>query len=158
MSQIHVLHSVGPNLYHVVVHGLAPAGNNRAGVAWSTAIKNAGLAKSQMVKGPGPGQITEAENNAVNAGTTLEGSFQWRDDPNWDAATRKNDILGRADQLIADLSAHYQEQLGFFGYVEPAEEMIEEPPPEEPPPEEIEEPPPARAATQRAGHHKRGRR
>ncbi len=113
--RMHILQSSGLNLYTVIVHAPTPAGNNSAGVAWSTAIQNAGLAGTQMTVGNGAGQITSNESNQVSAGTVIEASLPWEDNPAWDAATRLADLNARAaiavNSAIADLSA----RLKWFG-------------------------------------------
>ncbi len=114
MSKIHVLEG-GNNLYHAVVHGPAPNGNNAAGVAWSVAIANSGRAISVLPVGNGPGQIAQAELNQVQAGTVIEGQFTWQDDPSWSPVERAADLDLRANQIIADLTARYQAELNYFG-------------------------------------------
>lgn len=115
MAKIHVLEGGGNNLYQVVVHTPAPAGNNSAGVAWSVAIANSGHATSQMPVGNGPGQIAQAELNQVEAGSVIEGSFPWQDNPAWTPAERAADLDLRANQMAAELSARYQANLNYFG-------------------------------------------
>lgn len=115
MSSIHVIQGRN-NVYSVVVHVATPAGNNAAGVAWSTAIKNAGRAKTVMQVGSGAGQITTAESNDVTNGAVLEGVFQWQDNPAWTNAERIADVELRAQQLRDELLARVQDELKFFGY------------------------------------------
>lgn len=113
--KIHILEGSGNNLYSVVVHTPAPSGNNDAGIAWSVAIGNSGHAISVMPVGNGPGQIAQAELNQVQAGTVIEGTFVWQDDPAWTPAERAADLDLRASQLAAELSARYQTNLKYFG-------------------------------------------
>lgn len=115
MARIHVLQSVGPNLYQVVVHDTTPAGNNSAGISWATAIQNAGLATSVMTLGNGAGQIAQNELNQVQAGTTLEGVFTFQDDPSWNAATRNANLDAVANQTLAELQTRYASLLKWFG-------------------------------------------
>lgn len=115
MARIHVLESVGLNTYRVVVHDTTPGGNNPAGIAWSTAIQNAGRAITSMTEGSGAGQITTAERATVLNGTVLEGSFAWQDDPLWNNAQRNADLDLRATQLIDELQARLAAELRYFG-------------------------------------------
>lgn len=115
MARIHVLQAAGVDTYTVVVHAPTPAGNNSAGIAWSTALANAGLATTVMTVGNGPGQISQSEANQIAAGTVLEGTMQWGDNPAWTNAERQADLALRANQLIAELQARYAAQLKFFG-------------------------------------------
>ena len=115
MARLHILQQTGTNLYDVVVHAPTPAGNNQAGVAWSTAIVNAGLARTSMTQGNGPGQIATAEANQVTAGSVIEARFQWGDDPTWTNPQRLADLNTRADQAVADVLANYTERLKQFG-------------------------------------------
>ena len=116
MAKIHVLERTGLDTYHVVVHGPAPAGNNAAGVAWSMAIQNSGRAKTTMIEGVNAGQISTAERQAVEAGTTIEGVFMWNDTPTWTNAERLADLDLRATQLLAELTTRYQAELNYFGF------------------------------------------
>ena len=118
MSKIHVLTGSGSNLYTVVVHIAAPVGNNSAGVSWVDALKNSGRAtESLLTVGNGAGQITQAELNQIQAGTLIEGAFQWGDNPGWTNAQRIADLDIRATQLTNELLARYAAELKFFGFV-----------------------------------------
>ncbi len=117
MSKIHVLTGGGNNVYTVVVHIAAPAGNNSAGVAWADALKNSGRATSILTVGTGPGQIQNSEMNAITGGTLIEGSFQWGDDPSWNNAQRQADLDIRATQLTDELLTRYAQELKYFGFV-----------------------------------------
>lgn len=115
MARLHILQSSGNNLYNVVVHAPTPAGSNAAGVLWSDAIKNSGLAVTSMTVGNGPGQISSAESNQVAAGTVIEAPFPWGDDPNWTNQQRLDDLNVRAQQAVNDVSAVLQARLRYFG-------------------------------------------
>lgn len=115
MARIHILEGSGLNLYRVVVHDAAPAGDNVVGVAWSDAIKNSGNNVSQMTVGNGPGQIATAENNNVTNGTVIEGSFVWQNNPTWTNAERQADMDLRATQLIQELQDTLQARLRLYG-------------------------------------------
>jgi hypothetical protein len=113
--KIHVLEGGSNNLYQVVVHTPAPTGNNAAGVAWGVAIANSGHAVSVMPVGNGPGQIAQAELNQVQAGSVIEGTFPWEDNPAWTATERAADLDLRATQMADNLSTTYQTNLKYFG-------------------------------------------
>lgn len=117
MPRMHIMEQVNPgqNLYSVIVHAPAPAGNNSANVPWATAIVNAGLAVSQMTVGNGAGQITQSEQNQVAAGSVIEAAFLWGDDPSWDNATRLADLNTRAGQAVAEITSNLQARLKQFG-------------------------------------------
>lgn len=116
MSNIHVLAGAGLNVYTVVVHMNVPAGNNAAGTAWKTAIVNAGLNRTILTTGNGPGQISSADAALIASGDLYEGSFVWGNDPAWSNAQRQADLDLRATQLQAELSAMLQNQLRYFGF------------------------------------------
>lgn len=117
MSSIHVLSGGTANRYTVVVHASTPAGNNSAGVSWSDAIKNSGRNTTIMTVGNGAGQIAQNEANNVIAGTVIEGTFQWDDNPAWTNQQRLDDINARATILIAELQTRYAAELKYFGFV-----------------------------------------
>lgn len=115
MARIHILSGGTNNTYQVVVHAPAPAGNNGAGVPWADAIKNSGRAITIMPIGNGAGQISQSESNSIAAGTVIEGTFVWGDDPSWTMQQRTTDLNLRASQLVAELLDQYQRELRFFG-------------------------------------------
>ena len=115
MARLHNMEQVGNNLYNVVVHATVPNGNNSAGIAWSTAIVNAGLAVTSMTVGNGPGQITQNEANQIASGSVIEAPFQWGDDPAWDNNTRLADLNTRAAQAVSDAITNLQNRLKQFG-------------------------------------------
>ena len=116
MSKIHVLAGAGGNnVYNVVVHSPVPAGNNQAGILWSTAIINSGRNVTSMAIGTGPGQITQAEADQVAAGTVMEGQFMWGDNPAWTNAERMADLDNRASQMVTELGAQFQSDLRYYG-------------------------------------------
>jgi hypothetical protein len=116
MARMHLLQSVGYNVYDVVVHAPTPNSNNAAGVPWATAIANSGRAISSLPVGNGPGQITQSELNQVQAGTLIEARFQWGDDPSWTNQQRQDDLQVRAQQAVQEVTALLQQQLKFFGF------------------------------------------
>jgi hypothetical protein len=117
MSKLHVLEQLGLNRYRIVVHQATPVGSNSAGVSWATAIVNSGRATSVMPAGSGAGQIESAELTAVQNGTTLEGVFEFQDDPAWSTAQRNAALDAAAAQTIAELQSRLAFDLKFFGFV-----------------------------------------
>ncbi len=117
MAKIHVLTGGGQNVFTVVVHIAAPAGNNSAGVSWADALKNSGRAMSILTVGTGAGQIQQNEMNSILNGSLIEGSFQWGDDPAWTNQQRIEDLDLRATQLTTELLARYGQELKYFGFV-----------------------------------------
>jgi hypothetical protein len=71
MSAIHVLERLDER-FHCVVHKAIPAGNNAAGFSWKSVCLAAGMNKTVLAEGTGPGQISTAEKASVLAGDTLE--------------------------------------------------------------------------------------
>lgn len=117
MSNFHVL-SGGNNLYNVAIHVATPAGNNSAGVAWPTCLINSGMNKTRMTVGTGAGQISTSEKAAVDAGTVIEISYQWQDDPAWTTQQRIDDITARTSQASAERLSQLGSQLKYYGYVQ----------------------------------------
>lgn len=115
MSKIHILAGSGLGVYTAIVHIPTPTGSNSAGVLWTDVVKNSGRTKTIMSVGIGPGQITQSEVDQMVAGTLIEGSFQWQDDPNLSAAARTADLDLRATQLTNELLARYAVELKYFG-------------------------------------------
>ena len=70
-----------------------------------------------MTTGSGAGQITSAEVAQITAGTVLEGSFQWGDDPALTNAQRQASLDQAAAQLQAEMTATLQSSLRYFGFI-----------------------------------------
>lgn len=115
MARMHILRQTSLNTYEIVVHATTPAGNNLAGVAWSTAISNSGPPASTMTVGNGPGQISTSENNQVANGSVIEVGYIWQDDPNWNDTQRAADLKLRAQQAVAEAVTNLQARLRWFG-------------------------------------------
>jgi hypothetical protein len=116
MSKIHVLAGGINNVYTVAVHAPTPAGNNGAGVPWTTAVQNSGRNTSVLSVGNAAGQIAQNEMNQITSGTVIEGVMQWGDDPTWTNQQRLDDLDLRATQLTTELLARYQAELRYFGF------------------------------------------
>jgi len=73
MSKLHVGTNVDSDTWNVVIHDVAPVGNNSAGFTWISALLSSGASGvTVMAEGTGTGEISTAEKAAVEAGTTLE--------------------------------------------------------------------------------------
>jgi len=114
MSDYHVL-TGGNQVYLVVVHTATPAGNNLAGVPWSSAVRYSGRNRTQMTPGTGPGQILQAEADEIGLGTILEGSFSWQPDFNATSQERLQDLEARVENAKADIISSVQKELELFG-------------------------------------------
>jgi hypothetical protein len=115
MSRLHILQQVQPNTYQVVVHAQTPAGNNSVGLAWSAVLVAAGLARTRLPIGTGPGMITQVEADQVVAGTLIEAALTWGDNPTWNDTQRLNDLNQRATQAVNAILAEYGDRLKWFG-------------------------------------------
>lgn len=71
MSALHVLERTERG-YRCAIHKPVPAGGNAAGVSWATVLVNSGLAKTVLIEGDGPGQITAAEKAQIESGAVVE--------------------------------------------------------------------------------------
>jgi hypothetical protein len=72
MSKVHALET-GPNGTRTVYHVAPPAGNNSAGFSWVAAgLASGDLGHTVLTVGTGPGQTTQAEVDALLAGTIVE--------------------------------------------------------------------------------------
>lgn len=112
--KIHVLTGDGI-AYSVVIHAPVPAGNNLAGVPWSTAIQNSGKNTSVLPTGNGPGQIAAAELAQIQAGTLVEAVLSFGDNPSWTQAERIAELDRQASRLVQDTLNRLQDELKYFG-------------------------------------------
>jgi len=115
MARLHVLDRTRPETYRIVVHEVTPAGNNSAGVTWVSAIVASGRNQSILTVGNGPGQIGQNEMNSILAGTVIEASFEFQDDPAWSPAERTAALDQVAGQTIAEMLAQYSADLKWYG-------------------------------------------
>lgn len=118
MSSIHIL-SGNAGVFSAVVHTPTPAGNNSAGVPWTTALVNSGMARTSLTIGVGPGQITQAEADDIAAGRVIEARVQWGEIVGADVPTLIADLDLRAQQAAQARIDQLATQLKFFGYVRP---------------------------------------
>lgn len=115
-NSIYVLSGTTNNQYTVVVHTPTPAGNNAAGISWVNAIVGSGRNKSVLSVGAGPGQITQTEMNGVLAGTIIESTMNWQDDPTMSNANRVTALNTTVAQLANATSSRWATELNYYGY------------------------------------------
>jgi hypothetical protein len=74
MSKVHVLQGTPEGAYQVVFHLTTPtAGTNYAGLTWDRAVQASGFpGPTCLVVGTNPWNISQAEADAIAAGTTFE--------------------------------------------------------------------------------------
>lgn len=107
----------GGNTFNVVCHSPTPAGNNSAGTSWVNALKNGIKPVTSMSIGNGSGQISSAEATDVAAGNVIEASFQFDDDPTWDAGTRTAQLNAIASDAVTRVQTELGAKLKWFGAV-----------------------------------------
>ena len=112
--KVHVL-SGGSGQYSVVAHQNTPAGNNSAGFSWSSVVVAAGLAQTRLTVGSGPGQTTQAEVNAVLAGTVLESEFTFTAPSNLDAGQLATLLDAQAAVVLANQLTELGDRLKWYG-------------------------------------------
>lgn len=115
MSDLHVLDGSG-SAVRVACHVPVPDAANLIGVSVRTARLNSGrVTGSVMATGPGPGQITQAEADAIAAGTLAEIVLEMRPEAvatNPARVAMLRELWAQAQaQLLTDLRA-----LRYFGY------------------------------------------
>lgn len=115
MARLHIQQGDGGNQFTVVCHADTPAGNNSAGVAWATAVKNALAPVTSMSIGSGSGQISTAESNGVANGTVLETSFTFTDNPAWTTQERTAQLNLIAADAVTRTQNELAAKLKWFG-------------------------------------------
>jgi hypothetical protein len=117
MAKIHILTAdTGAGTQaQAVVHTATPTGSNPAGVLWSVALKNAGLATSILTVGNGPGQITQAELNDIQAGTLFEVSLMIAVDPTQTLAQVLASVDAQAQRAVDEYTVAMTNRLRYFG-------------------------------------------
>lgn len=118
MSDVHILS--GPNgRLRMVCHVPIPNGNNSAGVAWSTAVRNWRPGPVTILKdGDGAaGTISAAEKTALESGALYESVV---DDFLPDSANTNPERTAYVDRIYNETVSRVQERLGvelkWFGY------------------------------------------
>lgn len=113
--RLHVLGQSEPGSYTIVVHQATPAGNNSAGFSWASVLVAAGKAQSVLTVGTGPGQTTQAEIDAIEAGTIIEGVFGFTDNPAWSPAQRNSELDAQATARLSNLVDRLASELKWYG-------------------------------------------
>lgn len=113
-TQQYVLAGDGNGSYQLVVHYLTPAGSNAAGTPWSAAVVNSGRNTTVLLIGTGPGQILQADHDAIIAGTMIEVVGTFGGLGLIAQAPVALNIL--AATLIANDKARLQAVLNFYGF------------------------------------------
>ena len=118
MADIHVLESPIDRI-RLAFHIPIPAINNDVGISYRTALVNSGIGVGEggrrtiLPTGTGPGQITTAEEDLLNAGEIFEMIVTRR-------RTNAAGMNARADSWFADEKtsklAELQERLRFYGF------------------------------------------
>ena len=115
MSKIHIFNSDGNGKYNAVLHTPVPAGNNSAGIPWSTVVINAGLAKTVLTVGNGAGQMTAVEKAEIDAGTTIELVAKLNVESG--GATSAS-ILALANTAISEFKSGFSAEYKYYGYTQ----------------------------------------
>jgi hypothetical protein len=119
MALVHVLEYVDGR-FRCVLHTPTPAGNNSAGIAWSTVFLATGRSgRTAMVEGTGPGQIDPAEKAEIQAGTLLEFEIPIEAASTMTGAQLQTLLQAQAAPLIAAQLAAWQSALKFYGATRP---------------------------------------
>ena len=113
--RLHVLAGNTRGDYTVVLHQPTPAGNNSAGHSWASVMVASGRAQTVMTVGTGPGQTTQAEVDAILAGTVIEGVFGFTDNPAWSTAERLAELDAVATARLANLVDRLAAELKWYG-------------------------------------------
>lgn len=118
MSNIHQLERTGNNRYRVVFHIAVPAGNNAAGVAWASVMKNSGRGGTTiLVDGAGTGTdggIATAEKTNITNGTVYE--YVTEIDTQGQSGASLLTLVNAAYALaVTEIQAKLQAELGSFG-------------------------------------------
>lgn len=107
------------NAYVVVYHLPFPTGNNRAGVAYRTALINSGLGgMTRLPDGDGTGgTISASEKSQIAAGELLEFSESFNTHPGETALQLRARVDARWTALANQLPGLAQARLEYFGFV-----------------------------------------
>lgn len=113
MSKIHILDRQNWN-YRVILHASTPAGNNSAGKAWAGILVAIGM-QTTMAVGIGPGQIAQAEADAIAAGTTMEIATSILVESGGATQASLDDMV---DRIIQVERQKLQAQYKYYGYTQ----------------------------------------
>lgn len=112
-NKVWVQQSDGAGNYACVIHTPTPAGNNSAGVSWVNALVAAGLNTTVLTVGVNGWQQSQAEHDAVVAGTVIELAVTLPIDS---AHATAANVTQLADAAISDYTAKLARMLAWFGY------------------------------------------
>lgn len=118
MAKAHVLDTAG-GLTRVAFHITVPAGNNAAGIAWSTALKNSGIGgKTVLPDGDGTGGTvgTVEKTSIVTAGTTFEVVRQVPIPTGLTLAQANAFLDDLHADLVTEIQPQLQARLNYFGF------------------------------------------
>lgn len=117
MSQVHVLEYT-EGRFRCLLHTATPAGNNAAGIPWSTVFLVTGRSgRTAMVEGTDPGQITAAEQAQIRAGTLLEFEVLIDAAPTITAAQLQTLLQNQAPAFVTEQLTAWQQSCRFYGAV-----------------------------------------
>lgn len=111
MSKLHVLNAHNRQ-YSVVLHADTPGGTNTADKSWVDILVALGR-QTSMTVGTGPGQISQAEANAIAAGTVLEITDTILLESGGMSLDSINEMV---DRIILDEKQKLQNQYDYYGY------------------------------------------
>lgn len=118
MSNIHQLERTANNRYRVAFHIAVPAGNNAAGVAWASVIKNSGRGGTTVLAtGDGTGLdggIGTGEKSNITNGTVYEYVTEI-DTQGLSGANLLALVNDRYNAAVTEIQAKLQAELGSFG-------------------------------------------
>lgn len=114
-NKIWILTADDSENYQCVIHTPTPAGNNSAGQSWASVLVAAGLASTVLLVGTSPWQQTQAEHDAVVAGTIIElvQTFSIAG-----ANANATQVAALRDQAATDYVNHLGRVLKWYGYSE----------------------------------------
>jgi hypothetical protein len=119
MADMHVRqYDSNRRLAEVVMHFPIASANNDVGVNYRTALVNSGMGGTTILpEGTGPGQITTAEKNQIEAGEVYEHRKHVKIMSGGDTNPQMRATLRHFyAQEEADLLAQIQQRLRFFGH------------------------------------------
>jgi hypothetical protein len=106
----------GNATYSVVIQAPTPAGYNAAGIPWPQVLIAKKRNTTVMTVGVQPSQITQAEKDAIVAGTNIEYTFTWTTNPTWPELTRTSKLQEAARAEIDKQWRELVNRYYFYGY------------------------------------------
>ncbi len=120
MSNIHRMERVASTKWRCVFHIAVPAGNNSAGVAWASVIKNSGqYGTTRLLDGDGSGTdggIATAEKASITGGTVVEYELVV-DTQGLSGAALQTLVNAHYNAAVTEIQAKVLAALGQFGQV-----------------------------------------